>query len=163
MTSESSPAQSEEGRHSPLDAEHRALGGRMVPFAGWDMPIRYESVLDEHRACRTGAVVFDVSHMGSVWVRGAGALDALQGLLTNDLGRIGPGRAQYTHLLDDDASVVDDLIVWWVGEEEFLVIPNASNTAPALAALRAAAAGVPGGVDLEDVTEQRALLAVQDR
>ena len=135
MTSESSPAATDEVRHSPLDAEHRALGGRMVNFAGWDMPIRYGSVLDEHRACRTGAVVFDVSHMGSVWLRGPGALDALQGLLTNDLGRIGPGRAQYTHLLDDEASVVDDLIVWWVGEEEFLVIPNASNTTAALAAL----------------------------
>src|SRR5437588_2468748 len=100
---------------SPLDAEHRALGGRMVPFAGWDMPLRYGSVLDEHRACRAGAVVFDVSHMGSLWVRGPGAVAALQGLFTNDLGRVGPGRAQYTHLLDGDASVVDDLIVWWVG------------------------------------------------
>jgi aminomethyltransferase len=148
-------------RCSPLDAEHRALGGRMVPFAGWDMPIRYGSVLDEHRACRTGAVVFDVSHMGSAWVRGPGAVGALQGLLTNDLGRIGPGRAQYTHLLDDDASVVDDLIVWWVGEEELLVIPNASNTAPALAALEAAVAAADGGADVEHVTERRALLAVQ--
>jgi aminomethyltransferase len=148
-------------RHSPLDAEHRALGGRMVDFAGWEMPIRYGSVLDEHRACRTGAVVFDVSHMGSVWVRGPGAFAALQGLLTNDLAKIGPGRAQYTHLLDDDASVVDDLIVWWVGEEEFLVIPNASNTAAALAALERAAAGAPDGADVEHVTEQRALLAVQ--
>jgi aminomethyltransferase len=133
----------------------------MVPFAGWDMPLRYGSVLDEHRACRTGAVVFDVSHMGSAWVRGPGALAALQGLLTNDLARIGPGRAQYTHLLDDDASVVDDLIVWWMGEEEFLVIPNASNTAPALAALQAAASDAPGGAEVEHVTEQRALLAVQ--
>jgi len=146
---------------TPLDAEHRALGGRMVDFAGWEMPIRYGSVLDEHRACRTGAVVFDVSHMGSVWVRGPGAFVALQGLLTNDLARIGPGRAQYTHLLDEDAFVVDDLIAWWVGEEEFLVVPNASNTAPALAALQAAASDAPGGADVENVTEQRAMLAVQ--
>ena len=146
---------------TPLDAEHRALGGRMVDFAGWEMPIRYGSVLDEHRACRTGAVVFDVSHMGSVWVRGPGALAALQGLLTNDLARVGPGRAQYTHLLDDAASVIDDLIVWWMGEEEFLAIPNASNTAPALAALQAAASGVEGGADVEHVSEERALLAVQ--
>jgi aminomethyltransferase len=158
MTDNNAPA-----RRVPLDTEHRALGGRMVPFAGWDMPIRYGSVLDEHRACRTGAVVFDVSHMGSVWVRGPGALAALQGLLTNDLARIGPGRAQYTHLLDEDASVVDDLIVWWVGEEEFLVIPNASNTTPALAALQSAVQGVraAGGANVEHVTEQRALLAVQ--
>ncbi|HEV3363446.1 MAG TPA: glycine cleavage system aminomethyltransferase GcvT [Acidimicrobiia bacterium] len=146
---------------TPLDAEHRALDGRMVDFAGWDMPIRYGSVLDEHRACRTAAVVFDVSHMGSAWVRGPGAFAALQGLLTNDLGKIGPGRAQYTHLLDEDASVVDDLIVWWVGEEEFLVIPNAANTVPALAAVEAAAAAAPGGAEVDHVTEQRALLAVQ--
>ena len=146
---------------TPLDAEHRALGGRMADFAGWDRPIRYGSVLDEHRACRSGAVVFDVSHMGSVWVRGPGAFAALQGLLTNDLTRISPGRAQYTHLLAVDASVVDDLIVWWVGEEEFLAIPNASNTAPALAALREAASGAPGGADVEDVTGERAMLAVQ--
>jgi len=106
-------------------------------------------------------VVFDVSHMGSAWVRGPGAVAALQGLFTNDLGRIGPGRAQYTHLLDDAASVVDDLIVWWVTPEEILVIPNAANTAPALAAVRAAAADAPGGADVEEVTGQRALLAVQ--
>ena len=132
----------------------------MVPFAGWDMPIRYGSVLDEHRACRTERW----SSTSPTWGRSGsgrpGAHDTLQGLLTNDLGRIGPGQAQYTHLLDDDASVVDDLIVWWVGEEEFLVIPNASNTAP-LAALEAAAASASGGVDVEHVTEQRALLAVQ--
>src|SRR5918992_3842103 len=145
---------------TPLDAEHRALGGRMVDFAGWDMPIRYGSVLDEHRACRTGAVVFDVSHMGSIWVRGPGAVPALQSLFTNDLARIGPGQAQYTHLLADDASVVDDLIVWWVGEEELLVIPNAANTAPALEAVRAAA-DASGSADVEHVTERRALLAVQ--
>ena len=144
----------------------------MVPFGGWDMPLRYGSVLDEHRACRQGAVVFDVSHLGSVWVRGPGAFDALQGLLTNDLTRIGPGRAQYTHLLDEaDAHVVDDIIVWWVGQAggsgvspeitEFLVIPNASNTAPALDALRQAAAASAGGAEVEEVTGERSFLAVQ--
>jgi aminomethyltransferase len=147
---------------TPLDAEHRALSGRMVDFAGWEMPIRYGSVLDEHRACRTGAVVFDVSHMGSVWVTGPGAFNALQDLLTNDLARIGPGEAQYTHLLDEgDASVVDDLIVWWTGEDMFLVIPNASNTAPVTAALRAAAAGADHVVSVIDAGSSRALLAVQ--
>lgn len=147
---------------TPLDAEHRALGGRMVDFAGWEMPIRYGSVLDEHRACRRGAVVFDVSHMGSVWVTGPGAFNALQDLLTNDLARIGPGEAQYTHLLDEgDASVVDDLIVWWTGEDMFLVIPNASNTAPVTAALRAAAAGADHVVSVIDAGASRALLAVQ--
>src|SRR5581483_6037970 len=104
MTSATPPTSGSDVRHSPLDADHRALGGRMVPFAGWDMPLRSGSVLDEHRACRTGAVVFDVSHMGSWWVRGPGAVAALQGLFTNDRGRVGPGRAQYTHLLDEAAS-----------------------------------------------------------
>jgi aminomethyltransferase len=119
-------------------------------------------VLDEHRACREGAVTFDVSHLGSVWVRGPGAFEALQGLLTNDLTKIGPGRAQYTHLLDEaDASVVDDIIVWWTDAEQFLVIPNASNTAPALDALRQAAASSPGGAEVEDVTGERSFLAVQ--
>ena len=147
---------------TPLNAEHRALGGRMVDFAGWEMPIRYGSVLDEHRACRTGAVVFDVSHMGSAWVTGPGAFDALQGLLTNDLSRIGPGSAQYTHLLDEgDASVIDDLIVWWMGEDTFLVIPNASNTEPVLAALRTATSGADRAVEFSDAGQSRALLAVQ--
>ena len=87
-------------RHSLLDAEHRALGARMVPFGGWEMPIQYTGVLEEHRACREHAVVFDVSHLGSVHVQGAGAFAALQWAFTNDLDRISPGRAQYTHLLD---------------------------------------------------------------
>jgi len=102
-------------RRSPLDAAHRALGARMVEFGGWDMPIQYMSVLEEHRACRTDAAVFDVSHLGSLLVAGPGAFDLLQWAFTNDLARIAPGRAQYTHLLDpSDAHVVDDIIVWWV-------------------------------------------------
>src|SRR6478736_10576638 len=116
-------------RHSPLDAEHRALGAKLVEFGGWEMPIQYAGVLDEHRACRTAAVVFDVSHLGSLRVTGTDAHALLQRALTNDLGRIAPGRAQYTHLLDpDDAHVVDDIIVWWLEPERFFVMPNASNT-----------------------------------
>src|SRR3954454_18629240 len=102
----------------------------MVPFGGWEMPLSYPSgTLAEHRACRTGAVAFDVSHLGTVRVTGADALDRLQAALTNDLTKVGEGRAQYTHLLDeDDASVLDDIIVWWVDEHRFDVMPNASNT-----------------------------------
>ncbi len=134
-------------RHSPLDAEHRALDARMTEFGGWDMPIQYRSVLEEHRACREHAVVFDVSHLGSVRVAGPGAVPVLQWALTNDLGRIGPGRAQYTHLLDpDDAHVVDDIIVWWVDDDELLVMPNASNTDPIVSTLEAAAAARDDGV-----------------
>ncbi len=117
-------------RRSPLDAEHRALGAKLVEFGGWEMPIQYGGVLEEHRAGRSDAVAFDVSHLGSLRVAGADAFELLQRAFTNDLGRIGPGRAQYTHLLDPtDAHVVDDIIVWWLSNDEFLVMPNASNTA----------------------------------
>ncbi len=137
---------------SPLDAAHRSLGAKMVPFGGWDMPLSYlDGTVAEHRACRTGAVAFDVSHLGTVRVSGPDAFEQLQNTLTNDLRRIGPGRAQYTHLLDEaDASVVDDIIVWWVDEDRFDVMPNASNTAGVVAAI--------GGTD---VTATRAVIAIQ--
>jgi aminomethyltransferase len=144
-------------RLSPLDAAHRALDAKMVPFGGWDMPLAYAETgtLAEHRACRQSAVVFDVSHLGTVRVGGPAARSRLQWAFTNDLGRIEPGRAQYTHLLDDDASVLDDIIVWWLGPDCFDVMPNASNTDRVTSAL----AG--DGVEVEDVTPTRAVLAVQ--
>ena len=126
------------------------------------MPIQYHSVLEEHRACREQAVVFDVSHLGSVRVAGPGAVPVLQGAFTNDLERIGPGRAQYTHLPDpDDAHVVDDIIVWWVDRDELLVMPNASNTTPIVSTLEAADTARGGGCSIEDITGSRAVLAVQ--
>ncbi len=138
--------------HSPLDAVHRALGARMVPFGGWEMPVAYPAgTLDEHLACRRDAVVFDVSHLGTVRVEGADADERLQWAFTNDLAKIAPGRAQYTHLLDEvDASVLDDIIVWWVDDEVFDVMPNASNTDRVRAAI--------GGTE---TTATRAVLAVQ--
>src|SRR4051812_37300035 len=116
------------------------------------MPLSYPAgTIAEHRACRTDAVAFDVSHLGTVRIEGPDAKAAIQSALTNDLDKVGPGRAQYTHLLDpDDASVVDDIIVWWVGDGRFDVMPNASNTQRVRDAI--------GGVD---VTEQRAIIAVQ--
>jgi len=123
----------------------------MVPFGGWEMPLAYPSgTMAEHRACREGAVAFDVSHLGTVRVSGATAFDHLQHSLSNDLTRIGPGRAQYTHLLDQTGSVADDIIVWWVDDEVFDVMPNASNTSRVVAAI--------GG---EDVTTERAIIAIQ--
>jgi aminomethyltransferase len=141
-------------RTSPLDAAHRALGAKLVEFGGWDMPLSYPAgTLAEHRACRSGAVAFDVSHLGTVRITGPDALDRLQRALTNDLTKVGPGRAQYTHLLDpDDASVVDDIIVWWVDDERFDVMPNASNTSGVTGAL---------GEGAEDVTDERAVIALQ--
>jgi aminomethyltransferase len=141
-------------QRSPLDAEHRALGATMVEFGGWEMPIAYPSgTIDEHLACRSRAVMFDVSHLGTVRVEGSDAFERLQSTLTNDLAKVEPGRAQYTHLLDAaDASVVDDIIVWWRPDdpEAFDVMPNASNTSGVRAAI--------GGVD---TTSQRAVIAVQ--
>jgi aminomethyltransferase len=124
----------------------------MVPFGGWDMPLSYaDGTIAEHKACRTAAVAFDVSHLGTVRVEGPDALTRLQAALTNDLGKVAPGRAQYTHLLDDsDASVLDDIIVWWLEDDVFDVMPNASNTERVVAAI--------GGTD---VTASRAIIAVQ--
>ncbi len=141
-----------EFEYSSLDAVHRALNAKMVPFGGWEMPLSYPiGTVEEHLACRNDAVVFDVSHLGTVRVEGSDAHERLQFALTNDLHKIGPGRAQYTHLLDEaDASVLDDIIVWWVDDEVFDVMPNASNTDSVRAAI--------GG---QETTHDRAVLAVQ--
>ncbi|MHB1089757.1 MAG: glycine cleavage system aminomethyltransferase GcvT [Ilumatobacteraceae bacterium] len=138
-------------RTSPLDARHRSLGAKMVPFGGWEMPLSYEhGTVAEHLSCRSDAVVFDVSHLGTVRVSGASAKHDLQRAFTNDLDKIAPGRAQYTHLLDVDASVLDDIIVWWIDEETFDVMPNASNTSRVIDAISG-----------HDTTDSRAVLAVQ--
>lgn len=137
---------------SPLHAEHEELGAKLVAFGGWEMPLQYpEGTIAEHLACRRDAVVFDVSHLGTIRVEGRDSFDRLQWALTNDLSKIAPGRAQYTHLLDEnDGSVLDDIIVWWVAEHTFDVMPNASNTDRVIAAL--------GG---QETTHARAVLAVQ--
>ena len=138
-------------RLSPLDRAHRALNAKMVEFGGWDMPVAYPTgTIAEHLACRSSAVVFDVSHLGTVRIEGYYAKAALQGVLTNDLDKIEVGRAQYTHLLNDQGCVLDDIIVWWIKEDRFDVMPNASNTDRVVSAI--------GGVD---VTTTRAVLAVQ--
>ena len=139
-------------RHSPLHGCHQALDAKLVPFGGWLMPLAYPSgTLAEHHACREGAVVFDVSHLGTVTLHGPGSFDRLQTALSNDLRRVSPGHAQYTHLLEEaDASVADDIIVWWVDKEHFHVMPNASNTTRVRTAV--------GG---EDTTGERAVVAVQ--
>ena len=141
-----------EFEYSTLDAIHRGLDAKMVPFGGWEMPLSYPiGTIDEHLACRNDSVVFDVSHLGTVRVEGSDADERLQFALTNDLYKIGPGRAQYTHLLDEvDASVLDDIIIWWVDDEIFDVMPNASNTDRVRAAI--------GG---QETTHDRAVLAVQ--
>jgi len=140
-----------EVRRSPLDALHRELGAKMVPFGGWEMPLSYPTgTIAEHMACRTDAAIFDVSHLGTVRLTGAEAFDLLQRELTNDLRKIAPGRAQYTHACNDRGGVADDIIVWWLDENTFDVMPNASNTERIRSVI--------GG---SDVTNDRAILAVQ--
>jgi aminomethyltransferase len=143
--------ESAEPKRSALHDLHIELGAKLVPFGGWEMPLSYPSgTIAEHRACRSGAAMFDVSHLGTLRVEGPDAFAVLQRTLSNDLSAIEPGRAQYTHLLEDDGSVLDDMIVWWVGPERFDVMPNASNTAP----VRSLLPGV-------DVTAERAVIALQ--
>lgn len=146
-------------KYSPLDAVHRELGAKMVPFGGWEMPLNYQAgTIAEHLACRQSAVVFDVSHLGTVRVEGPGAVEALQRVLTNDLHKVEPGRCQYTHSLTEDGSVADDIIVWWRSADVVDVMPNASNTDRISEALQAAATDE---LTVTDVTAERAILAVQ--
>ena len=147
-------------RSSPLEGRHRALGAKLVPFGGWEMPLSYPSgTLAEHRACRADAAVFDVSHLGTLRVSGPDAYEQLQQAFTNDLARIDPGRTQYTHLLDDDGSVLDDIIVWWTQPDSFDVMPNASNTDRVRRAL--GSTETDAGFQAVDATASRAVLAVQ--
>ena len=139
-------------KHSPIEKAHVSLGAKLVEFGGWMMPLSYPGgTLAEHRRCRESAVAFDVSHLGTVRIDGEDAFDVIQNELSNDLNKVAPGRAQYTHLLDEsDGSVLDDIIVWWHPDGAFDVMPNASNTTRVRDAV--------GGVD---TTAQRVVIAVQ--
>jgi len=138
-------------RRTPLYERHAALGARIVDFAGWEMPVQYTGIQEEHRAVRTSAGVFDVSHMGQLELSGAGANDYLQERLSNDLDRIGDGQAQYTLLTNDRGGITDDLIVYRRGDDDYLLVVNAANVEPDHAALP----------DTTNVSERYALLAVQ--
>jgi aminomethyltransferase len=143
---------------TPLHGRHVALGARMVPFAGWEMPVQYEGVIPEHRAVRTDAGVFDVSHMGELEIEGPRAKELLQSLLSNDLEKIGPGRAQYTLLTNERGGIVDDLIVYEVTPFRFFLVVNAGNRAAAFAWLKEREIR---GSEVSDRSEDYALLAVQ--
>lgn len=146
--------------HSPLHDRHVALGAKLAEFGGWDMPLEYAGggVLAEHKAVREGVGLFDVSHLGKALVRGTGAADFVNACFTNDLGRIGAGRAQYTLCCDDDGGTVDDLIAYLRSDFEVFLIPNAANTAAVVARLRAAA---PAGIEVVDQHRDFAVLAIQ--
>ncbi len=144
--------------HSPLHDRHVALGARFAPFAGWEMPLQYTGVVEEHQAVRQRAGLFDVSHLGTLDVVGTGAVDLVDRVLTNDLGRIGPGQAQYTLCCAEDGGVVDDLIVYRQADDRLRLVPNAANAAAVAERLRAAA---PTGVRVLDRHHDVAVLAVQ--
>ena len=114
-------------KRTPLYECHLESGAKMVDFAGWEMPVRYGSELDEHRAVRQAAGLFDVSHMGEIRVSGPGSLDYLQGITPNNVAKLAPGRAHYTALLTDEATYVDDLLIYQVAENDYLLVVNASN------------------------------------
>ena len=129
-------------RHGPLEELHRSLGAKLGPFGGWLMPIEYRGVLSEHRAVRERVGLFDLSHLGKVDVVGAEAFGALQGLLTNDLGMVDVGRAQYHHLLNERGGVEEDLFVYRLAAERWFLVPNAANNDKVVAAVRSAGAEV---------------------
>ena len=145
-------------RRTPLHDRHVALGARMVPFAGWEMPVQYEGVIREHRAVREDAGAFDVSHMGELEVEGPRARELLQGLLSNDLERIEPGGAQYTLLTNERGGIVDDLIAYELDPFRFLLIVNASNREADYTWLKEREVR---GSDVRDVSDDYGLIAVQ--
>jgi glycine cleavage system T protein (aminomethyltransferase) len=149
---------------TPLHAEHRSLGGRMVSFAGWEMPIQYAGLTREHQAVRSAVGLFDVSHMGRLEFRGSDAIALVDRLITNDLSRIGVGQAVYTCACNERGGILDDLIVYKLGPSQVLVVCNASNRAKIVehAASEVATARAAGkDCTLEDISARTGLIAVQ--
>ncbi|WP_343708263.1 glycine cleavage system aminomethyltransferase GcvT [Mycobacterium sp.] len=142
----------------PLDDRHRELGASFAEFGGWLMPVSYAGTVAEHTATRNAVGLFDVSHLGKALVKGPGAAAFVNSALTNDLDRIGPGKAQYTLCCNESGGVIDDLIAYYVGPDEIFLVPNAANTAAVVAALKDAA---PEGIAITDKHRSHAVLAVQ--
>jgi aminomethyltransferase len=146
-------------RRTPLYEQHVDLGAKVVPFAGWEMPVLYEGIREEHSAVRTHAGMFDVSHMGEVEVEGPGALAFLQLVLSNDVARVEIGGAQYSCLCQEDGGVLDDLFLYRLGGDRYLIVTNAANHASDLAWLGRWSRGFD--VSVRDVADRYAMLAVQ--
>jgi aminomethyltransferase len=115
-------------KRTPLYDEHVRLGAKIVPFAGWLMPVQYASIVEEHQAVRNNVGIFDISHMGQLIVEGSGASEWLNTILTNNIDKLDVGTGQYTFLLNERGGIIDDLIVYWIDEEKFLLVVNASRT-----------------------------------
>ncbi len=146
-------------QRTALHAAHAALGARFTEFGGWEMPVRYGSIIEEHRAVRAAAGLFDLSHMGELRVRGPEAASGLAAALVSDPGALRVGRAHYSMICTTDGGIIDDLIVYRLDEHEFLVVPNASNRETVALELRARSSG--HDVAVLDETLETSLLAVQ--
>ena len=142
----------------PLEDRHRSLGASFAEFSGWLMPVSYAGTVSEHNATRNAVGLFDVSHLGKASVRGPGAAEYVNSAFTNDLNRIGPGKAQYTLCCNDSGGVIDDLIAYYVSDDEIFLVPNAANTPAVVAALQSTA---PEGLTITDEHRSYAVLAVQ--
>src|SRR5690349_8799649 len=145
--------------HTPLIERHRAAGAKLVPFAGWEMPVQYAGVREEHLAVRQAAGVFDVSHMGQIETEGPQATAFLQRLVSNDVERVAVGGAQYSLLCREDGGVLDDLFTYRLGEDRYLTVTNAANHGSDLRWLREHAAGFE--VEVADRASEYAMLALQ--
>ncbi|MGV0814609.1 glycine cleavage system aminomethyltransferase GcvT [Mycolicibacterium boenickei] len=144
--------------HGPLEDRHRELGASFAEFGGWLMPVSYAGTVSEHTATRDTVGLFDVSHLGKALVKGPGAAAYVNSALTNDLERIGPGKAQYTLCCTESGGVIDDLIAYYVSDDEIFLVPNAANTAAVVAELQKNA---PDGLTITDEHRSYAVLAVQ--
>ncbi|HEY2737580.1 MAG TPA: glycine cleavage system aminomethyltransferase GcvT, partial [Thermoanaerobaculia bacterium] len=145
-------------KRTPLYSCHAELGAKLVDFAGWEMPVQYDGVIDEHRAVRTAAGMFDVSHMGEVRVKGTGAEAFLQRLTPNDVSKLAPGRAHYSGLLTDRGTYIDDLLIYRLAADDFLVVVNASNADRDFEWIRERA---DGNTSVTNESDRYALIAVQ--
>jgi aminomethyltransferase len=143
---------------TPLYARHVSLGARMVPFAGYEMPVQYQGVIEEHRAVRTDCGAFDVSHMGEIHVDGPTAQVFLQEMLSNDIDKVADGGAQYTLLTNELGGIVDDVIVYRLAHGQFLVVCNASNRRTVFVWFKERE---PRGTEVRDASEEYGLVAVQ--
>lgn len=145
-------------RRTPLYDEHVRLGGKMVEFAGWEMPVQYSGVIPEHVAVRERVGLFDVSHMGEIWVSGPGAEAALESLLCNQVSKLTDGKAQYSAILNDQGGVIDDIIVYRFSRELYLLCVNASNATRDFEWL---AGRAPAGVRVANASDEYGQIAVQ--
>ena len=150
-------------RRSPLYDKHVSAGARMVDFAGWEMPVQYTSILDEHRAVRENCGIFDISHMGEFLVRGPEASEWLDSLLTNRVAALEVGQAQYSLMLNERGGIIDDLILYRIGAQEFLLIVNAAKIDEDFAWLKGhrEPVGTPDTMELINCSDAYAALAVQ--